>query len=375
MAEALKNFFNSRIIRDIAQEIARVEPAFPAERFCEEASQGLESLSLMARGRHLARALRHHLPREYPQALQILLASLGPRPEISTHPLAPFFYLPHTQFVEMFGLDHPDLSLPALYQLTQRFTAEFSIRPFLVRYPDLTFAHLHRWVEDPDMHVRRLVSEGTRPRLPWAPRLLQLQKDPSPVLPLLEKLKDDPALYVRRSVANHLNDLGKDHPDLLIQIARHWLDGASPQRRWIVRHALRTAIRRGDPAALELIGCHRPVRVTLSEISCTPYRPVIGDSIHIQCTITNPLPEAQTILAELCVFFVKARGLPSPKVFKLKHFTLGSHQTIRLSKKVNLGVRSTRKLYPGLHRIELRLNGQPMSLGQFQLMAASRRSV
>ena len=162
--------------------------------------------------------------------------------------------MPHCFFVAEYGLDHFEPSMQAHYQLTQRFTAEFSIRPFLIKHTEATLARLRQWARDPNEHVRRLVSEGTRPRLPWASRLPAFQADPAPVLALLELLKDDPALYVRRSVANNLNDIGKDHPRVLMQTAQRWMRDATPERAWVVRHALRWAVKQGDPAALKVLG-------------------------------------------------------------------------------------------------------------------------
>lgn len=215
MAEPLKNHFGPEIPKRIAGMISAVFPRFDAQAFLDEAFKGYEDLHLTPRGWQIARALRRHLPDDFAAAADILIASLGPKLDRTEGlGMAPFLYLPHVLFVAEYGLDHFELSMRAQYELTQRFTAEFGIRPFLVRYPEQTLARLTAWTGDPSVHVRRLVSEGTRPRLPWAPRLRAFQANPRPVLALLERLKDDPELYVCRSVANNLNDIGKDHPAL-----------------------------------------------------------------------------------------------------------------------------------------------------------------
>ena len=214
--------------------------------------------------------------------------------------------------------------MQAQHALTQRFTAEFSIRPFLQAHPEATLARLRQWAFDPSPHVRRLVSEGTRPRLPWAPRLRGFQKDPAPVLALLELLKDDPELYVRRSVANNLNDIGKDHPELLTQTAQRWLKGASENRQWIVGHALRSAVKRGEAGALKVLGfgaggpcvdcVTRPLR---------PSAAVMGASVTVAFDVHNPHAHAQRVLVDFCVHYIKANGQPKPKVFKLKTVDAG----------------------------------------------------
>jgi 3-methyladenine DNA glycosylase AlkC len=174
--------------------------------------------------------------------------------------MAVFFYLPHTTFVADYGLDPAhnggrdpfEASMKALHELTRRFTAEFAIRPFLIAQEARTLASLMKWTRDPDPHVRRLCSEGSRPRLPWGLRLQSFVRDPRPTLPILEALKDDPELYVRRSVANHLGDIAKDHPDLVLDLCARWLKGASSERKWLIRHALRYPAKKGSKAALKL---------------------------------------------------------------------------------------------------------------------------
>ncbi len=369
MAEPLKNQFGPEIPEKIAGMIARVFPGFDAESFVEDALDGYEALELTPRGRRIAAALRRHLPDDYETALDILMASLGPRLDRTEDPgMEVFLYLPHVFFVGDFGVDHFQVSMEAQYELTQRFTAEFSIRPFLERHPEATLARLEEWTRDPSPHVRRLVSEGTRPRLPWAPRLRQFQRDPAPVLALLELLKDDPELYVRRSVANNLNDIGKDHPGLLVETARCWLVGASEERRWLVRHALRSAVKRGDPDALAVLGFARDVKVRVSSVRIAPERVAVGDAVSIACEVANTDVGKQNLMVDLRVHFIKANGSPSPKVFKLKAVELAPGESARMRKTISLRSMTTRKHYPGPHRVELVLNGAARPLGAFELV-------
>src|SRR5688500_16652967 len=255
MSTKLKDFFGRETVGAIAQMIERVAPDFDATAFRRAAVRGLGRLELMPRARHIARTLHGHLPADYTKAARIIMGALGPPlDKTDGHAMAPFLYLPFVLYVAEHGLDDLETSLELQYELTRRFTAEFSIRAFLERHPEATLRRLHVWASDPAPHVRRLVSEGTRPRLPWARRLRAFQNDPAPVLELLELLKDDPELYVRRSVANNLNDIGKDHPEILVEVARRWLAGAGPERRWVVAHALRSAVKRGEAGALAALG-------------------------------------------------------------------------------------------------------------------------
>jgi 3-methyladenine DNA glycosylase AlkC len=228
----LKNLLDREAIDCLTHNIWIVHEDFDIASFRRTALDGLEPLAILERGQHLACVLRDHLPKIYDQAIEVLLRSLTP-PVSRTDELglAVFFYLPHVCFVASYGLDAEgnggrdpfETSMMAQYELTRRFSAEFSMRPFLIHRPDRTLARLLEWTRDPDPHVRRLCSEGARPRLPWAMRIPAFIQDPRPVLPILEALKDDPDLYVRRSVANHVGDIAKDHPQLAFDLCERWL--------------------------------------------------------------------------------------------------------------------------------------------------------
>lgn len=257
----LKLLLGEEAVDGLARNLRLAYPAFDAGAFRAAALEGLEPLGIMDRGVHLARAMRKYLPANYASAIAILLDSLTP-PMVRTDGLglAVFFYLPHVSFVAQYGLDPAgnggedpfEVSMRAQYELTRRFSAEFCIRPFLIREPQRTLERLLQWTDDPDPHVRRLCSEGTRPRLPWAMRLPAFDADPTPVLPLLEKLKNDPELYVRRSVANHLGDIAKRHPERVFELCRRWLADADNELRWLIRHALRHPAKKRVPAAVQL---------------------------------------------------------------------------------------------------------------------------
>ena len=281
--------------------------------------------------------------------------------------MAAFLFLPHTALVAHYGLAHFEASMHAQHALTQRFTAEFSIRPFLMQHQAATLARLRQWTQDPSEHVRRLVSEGTRPRLPWAPRLPAFQKDPAPVLALLELLKDDPALYVRRSVANNLNDIGKDHPNVLTGTTHQWLQNASEERQWIVRHALRTAIKRGEPGALAVLGFGAQADVAVRSAQITPSRAAIGEKVVLAFEVVNRSAAPQRVLVDFRIHYTKANGSTAAKVFKLKTLELQAGETARLQKSVSLAQMSTRTHYPGRHQVDALLNGHAQPLGHFDL--------
>jgi 3-methyladenine DNA glycosylase AlkC len=259
--QPIKFILDSEAIDCLAHNIALVHPGFDAPAFKELALTNIAPLGFMDRSAHIAAALKATLPAKFSQATEVLINTLTP-PNVHTERLglSVFFYLPHTRFVAEYGRDvlhnageDPfDAAMRAQFELTRRFTAEFSIRPFLIHDFERTLKQLTQWLDDPDPHVRRLCSEGTRARLPWGARIPQLIKDPTPTLPILEALKSDPSLYVRRSVANHVGDIAKDHPEIAFDLCDRWLSHADKDLKWVIRHAVRHPARQGNATAIAL---------------------------------------------------------------------------------------------------------------------------
>ena len=382
MAELLKNMFGPAMVHRAAASFAAVDDDFDLDGFTTRALDGFDDLELTPRCRQIATAMAEFLPDDPRRAIAIVVDSLGPElencdpadaapsgiPEIDDNPMSGFFYMPHGYFVAGLGVEHFDEVMRANYEITKRATSEFSIRTPLRDDTEATTAVLTTWATDTNVHVRRLVSEGTRPRLPWSFRLRTFQDDPAPVIALLEVLKDDPVEYVRRSVANNLNDIAKDHPAVVIEVARRWSVDADDHRRRLIRHGLRTLIKAGDPDALDVLGygSNSPARVRA--VSIDPAEVAIGGSITIEVDIENPSAEVCGALVDLRVHFVKANGSASPKVFKGAELQLdpGGRQPVR--KKVSVKQHSTRTHYPGAHAVEVMINGRVEPIGSFTLV-------
>lgn len=375
MAEPLKYLLNDSVPPRIAAMVRRAWRKFDTAAFLQQVQPGYESLELMARGQRIAQALQAHLPQDVPRALGVLVDSMDPptgldaagEPDAGDRPYSAFLYLPHSIYIGTHGLPHFEAAMAAQHALTQRFTAEFCIRPYLLHHQGPTLARLRDWAQDDNAHVRRLVSEGTRPRLPWAPRLPAFQNNPQLALPLLDALKDDSSSYVRRSVANHLGDIAKDHPDLAVGTARTWLQGAPAPREALVRHGLRFLVKRGDAAALDALGMGHAVALDVRAARVVPARARIGDKVRIEVELHNPTTQPQRVLADLKVHYVKAHGGTAPKVFKLQTLEIPAGATVAVGKTLSLQQMTTRTHYPGAHQVELVLNGRPQPLGQFQL--------
>jgi 3-methyladenine DNA glycosylase AlkC len=370
MATQLKHFFNRRVVEAIASQLASSIPKFRQADFVRKCMHGMETLELTARGRHIAAAMHEFLPQPFEVAVKALTTEVSTPPNgEGSNGMASFFYLPHMFYIATYGTNDLEASMNAQYVLTQRFTAEFTIRVFIEKYPKETYARLQQWAKDPSAHVRRLVSEGTRPRLPWAPRLVAYQKDPTPVIALLELLKDDADRYVQRSVANNLNDIAKDHPELVLQLCTRWLKKASDGRRWIVRHATRSLVKQGVPGALALqgVGNTPELKVTKKQL---PKSVVIGDKLSFTFELESTSTHRQDLQVDFRVHFVKANGSTQIKVFKLRRLSLEPAARTALRTSVSFAQLTTRKHYPGAHAIDLFVNGVVLKLGQVQVVAA-----
>jgi 3-methyladenine DNA glycosylase AlkC len=347
----VKDEISPEAVAGLADELVQAWPAFPREPFLADLPEALAPLELMQRVRLVAARLGDALPRQFPEAAGVLWAAL------ERESFTGWITLPVGTYVAAAGLDEPDSALPLLAGLTPRFSSEGPIRPFLVAHPAVTFRYLHEWVDDPDEHVRRLVSEGTRPRLPWAPVLRAFVADPSPTVELLDRLVDDPSPYVRRSVANHLNDIAKDHPDVALACARRW-HPTSDGTRWVVRHGLRTLVKRGDPEALALLGADTAADVRLVDLSVTPAVVEIGGRVTITFTLELLSPAAADAVIDYRVAYVGARGRKAPKVFKLARRALRAGVPVAITRDHAFEHVSIRRIRPGQHTIDVQVNGR-----------------
>lgn len=378
MPEPFKNLINPGTVHEIGAQLQRAWPAFDRKRFEKVATTGLEALEFKARARHVCDALAATLPDDFEQAADVLEASLAPigtrrstvAPDAArADGLNGWAVWPLGEYVARHGLATPERALRTLHALTQRFTAEWPVRAFIEAHPELTFATLAVWTRDASEHVRRLASEGSRPRLPWGLQLKGLIADPSPTLPLLLALQDDESEYVRRSVANHLNDIAKDHPALVAEWIETHLPGASAQRRALLRHASRTLIKRGDARILKAWGLGRKLR-GVATLALAPKRITLGDSLELAVTLLSNARQAQKLVVDYAVHHVKANGATSPKVFKGWVLELAPGEERALRKRHSLRVVTTRRYHAGRHAVDLLINGEIVASAEFDLRTA-----
>ncbi len=354
-----KYYFDSALVTRIAQQIHRIYPEFDPEKFVQRVTPQLDALELKGRVMAISEGFRHTLPQEYPTAIGILINVLTDRLANAEGMFNNnFWVMPIAQFVEDYGIEHFEASFGAMYEITQHFTSEWAVRPFIQRYPEQVIAQLTQWIDDPSEHVRRWISEGTRPRLPWGKRVTVFSDDPTPTLNLLTRLKDDPSEFVRKSVANHLNDITKEQPERILDVLTAWNEHPSPEIRWITKHALRSLIKAGHPRALALVGIDPEQAVNVTAFTLDSEQVMFGNSISLSVTLHNPHAVPVDILLDYKVHYVKANGQTSPKVFKWTTRQLQPNETLTLTKKHALKPITTRVHYPGLHGVELQINGQ-----------------
>jgi len=378
--EPFKNLINTVTVQRAGQHLQRVWPAFDRRRFERQAAHGLDALAFKARAMQLADALQATLPGNFADAADVLEASLAPPIPLDAQGepaglseaqrelgLSGWVVWSMGEFVARQGMADVPRALRCLHALTQRFSAEFAIRPFIQRHPETSLATIRSWTHDPSAHVRRLVSEGSRPRLPWGMRLQALVADPSPTLPLLRALQDDPSAYVRRSVANHLNDIAKDHPDLVADWVCEHLPAASAQRSALLRHASRGLVKQGHAPTLAAWGLGHGLNGH-AELALTTTEARVGGDIGLTVQLRSRSRQPQTLVIDYVVHHVRANGDTSPKVFKGWKLDLAAHGEHTLNKRHSLRPVTTRILYPGRHRIEVQVNGKVCAGADFELL-------
>lgn len=359
MGELLKNlFFKKVFFEELCGRIAKEYPAFDKKKFLKLVfNNQWEQKELKQRMRHTTNSLHEVLPPDFRKALNILMkASAGAKG---------FEALIFSDYVEVYGLDDPEASVPALELFTQLCSSEFAVRPFIIKYPELMIKQMKKWAKHKNPHVRRLASEGCRPRLPWAMALPEFKKDPAPVIPILEILITDKEEFVRRSAANNLNDIAKDNPDVTLSFAKKRL-GTDPETDAAIKHALRTQLKSGDPKALALFGYKNKTDVSIKDFILSPAVVPIGSKLNFSFVLINNSKGSVKLRVEYAVYYLKLKGRYSRKVFKITENTF-KVKLIPLKRTQSFADKTIRKHNPGRHRISIIVNGRELGIKDFML--------
>ncbi len=373
MAEALKDSFDRRYVEIVADVGAAAWRDFDAKGFVTGVSDDLPKLELKDRINLIADEVRIRLPDAFPDALErvVMMAETISSPSIADEAAwGSGWAWPMCSIVERHGIDHPDESLAAMEELTKAFSCEFAIRPFLDQHLERTIDKCREWLGHSHPAVRRLPSEGTRPYLPWGTRIKALLEDPGIGISLVTELRHDPNEVVRRSVANHLNDIARAHPDRVAAIAADWL-AEPPTDAAMVRHALRGLVKKGHAGAMAALGFTTEAAVNITRFTVEPAEIHLGDTIKLAATIESSANHDQRLVVDFVVHHVGARGETSPKVFKWTTVDLGVGERIEIEKRRLIKTASTRRYYQGVHRVELNVAGETVAESSFDLLDSS----
>ncbi|TQV86656.1 DNA alkylation repair protein [Aliikangiella coralliicola] len=357
MPEPLKNHYSEKLVKSLSREVKKEHPAFNSRAFNRKVlSDEWESLELKARMRRIVFLLGEFLPKSYTEAINILtpvsekFSGLG-------HMLFP-------DFVEQYGLNDYRLSMKALAHFTSASSAEFAIRPFIMQDTEKTMKQMKRWSRSQNEHLRRLASEGCRPRLPWAMALPEFKKNPQPVLDIILNLMDDESLYVRRSVANNLNDISKDNPDVVVEIATEHL-GRSKEIDWVIKHACRGLLKQGDKKVLPLFGYSNAEHVVVNQLSVDK-KVSMGSELNFNFDIKSKNKRLGKLRLEFVIDFMKSNGKTSPKIFKIGEGEYAENSR-SISKYFSFKPITTRRYYPGEHKLFIVINGEKVASKPFEL--------
>ncbi len=362
MAAALKDQVDAAVVDELARRFAAVDGRFDAAGFRERTAPGLEGLELKARVELIARELWRALgDRDAGESLACLVEVARAEP-----PVEGWVAWPLATVAELFGPLRPPAALAAMEHVTQRMSCEFAVRPFLRDHYDATYVKLIEFTDHHDERVRRLPSEGTRPRLPWGMKVQRLLDDPRPGLALLRRLRHDPSETVRRSVANHLNDVAKEHPELVVETVADWLQEPETDRR-MVTHALRTLVKRGDPGALSVLGFSTEPQIAVERFDVAPSVVEMGTHITLAADLRSEADAAQHLVVDFVIHHVNASGATSPKVFKWTTVDLGPGERCSLAKRRLIAQASTRTYRPGTHRVGLQVGGRVLAMTAFDV--------
>jgi 3-methyladenine DNA glycosylase AlkC len=357
LAELIKNCYDLKFIEKVCNEISRNYKEFDSSGFTNAIfDKNWEKKELKERMRHITICFREFLPDDYLCALEILMKT-------SVHFNFDFAPMVFPDFVEVYGLKY-DESIDALEHFTRHSSSEFAVRPYILNDSKKMINKMIEWSKSDNHHVRRFASEGSRPRLPWAVAIPSLKEDPTPILPILEALKNDPELYVRRSVANSLNDIAKDNPDVVIEIAKRWI-GKNKELDWVVKHGCRTLLKSGNHEILNIFGYLTPHHIRVENI-VVQKEVLMEEDLHFSFDLNTESKKLGKLRIEYAINYMKSNGKRSRKVFKVSEadFSVSSRS---IKKKQSFKTISTRKHYKGEHSIVIIINGVDLSLDTFML--------
>lgn len=366
MSSLLKDRYSPDFYAELAGILSDILPNFDSRAFTDAIFvSDFEQYELKERMVHTTGVLHSFLPDDFEEAVSIILEIIKELNKRKIRKELEYLFL--ADYISTYGLDTPDVSIAAMEQITQYSTCEFAVRPFILKYEDRMMDQMLQWSTHNNLHVRRFASEGARPRLPWGMALPFLKKNPAPLLPILENLKQDSSEYVRRSVANNLNDISKDHPDITLETARSW-QGISQETDALIKHGCRTLLKQGHPEALQIFGYDSTHLEIKNQVVTTP-EIAIGDYLEFQFLVHNSNNKPKLLRLEYAIYFLKKNGEYAKKVFKISEREISAGESQTVHKKHSFRPITTRTYYPGLHKVSIIINGKESDTMEYQLVS------
>lgn len=378
MAEPFKNMYNEQFFDRFTKDLKLVINDFDAHEFVSRIMDDeWENRELKQRCRHITTVLKEFLPTDYKDAIAKILELLdyvkSTYPDFSVIDDEKFgltleYGAILDNYVEQYGLDDYETSVRAIEKITQFTSCEFAVHPFIIKYPDEMMKQMLLWSKHEHWGVRRLASEGCRPRLPWAMALPNLKENPAPIIPILENLKNDPSRFVRLSVANNLNDIAKDNPETVIDLVKKWR-GESKEVDWIIKHGCRTLLKQGNPEMMELFGFDSVIEnISIDNFQIPTPKVKVGDSLEFSFKLLNHNDKKVRIRLEYAIYYQKANGTLTKKVHKISEKEYAADSVTQITRKHSFRVVTTRKLHLGLHQIAVIINGNEFEKYSFELV-------
>ena len=366
MSYQLKDLYSTEFYERFCRVIKQVLPKFDEDSFTQLIFDKNWTLrELKDRMKHTSKVLHQFLPSNFDEAgdsiIQLVKAL---EKDDFTHAALEFMFLP--DYVEFYGIEHLDKAVDVFEKITHFTSCEFAVRPFIVKYEKEMMEQMHSWSKHENKHVRRLASEGSRPRLPWAMALPSFKKDPTLILPILENLKADESEYVRRSVANNLNDISKDNPEITFKISKKW-KGKSTDTDKLVKHACRSLLKEGIPKVMQLFGYSSPDEIDLQHFKVESPTVNFGENLLFSFQLQNTQEKVLLVRIEYGIYFKKASGRLARKVFKISEKKIPALGVFDCSKSHSIHPISTRKYYAGGQELSVIINGEEKVKGVFDL--------
>ncbi len=366
MAELLKNVYNLAFYQKLSSEIQQIHLETDTELFIKKIfCDTWEQKELKDRMRHTTKVLADFLPATFEQAavsLKKLTQLVLQNPTKGDG----FTYLFLADYIEQYGIEYFDISIPLIEYVTQLTSCEFTVRPFIITYPDRMMSVMTKWSKHNNHHVRRLASEGCRPRLPWAMALPDFKKKPNAILPILENLNDDSSEYVRKSVANNLNDITKDNPTIVLQLIKKW-KGKSKNTDWIIKHGTRTLLKQGHPEIIAFYNLNQSDDITISDFNINTATVQIGNELEFSFLLANHDTQPQFARLEYAIYYLRQNGSYSKKVFKITEKEIPATASVFINRKQSFRIITTRKFYLGTQKLSIILNGLEKGILEFEL--------